>query len=66
MQRNFKLAYAAKKGKIKPEELSGAARKLYNNLSTEQLEAYITLKPPENPTLPEFNGVRTHSRHRVT
>lgn len=38
---NFELAYGAKTKKIDPETLKGAAKKLYNDLTEEQLKVYV-------------------------
>ena len=41
----FELAFAAKEGKIKPEDLKGASKVLYNQHSKETLAKYLPKKP---------------------
>lgn len=52
-QRAAGAALSAKRGEIRPEELQGAAREMYDDMSEEQLEE-LAATPHEG--LPEHKG----------
>lgn len=63
-QSAFGMALAARQGKIKPEELKGAAKILFkdDSLSREQLEDYASTKRSDLPKKQFGRPRRTYKR----
>jgi hypothetical protein len=57
------MALAVKKGKLKKEDLRGAAKHMYESLTTKQLEEYAATPAKR---LPKKTGRRTHYRRAIS